>query len=197
MRFGLLSFLTFLFFGLQVQAFLTIGESGDMVEANHYRLGLEPQLRISNGSGGNLGIYVDGAINDEWNWRAEMGTGDTDFWFTGSAKWIPIPDFKKQPAIGLRLDASLGRDHNDSFSVFRVAPMVGKGFETEVGRFTPYIAVPVGIWATRGTSDNISHFVIGSEGKFEEAKGYLFSAEMGFNMSKAFSYISGTVSYLF
>ena len=199
MRFTVLSLFCLLLVtvSLRAHAFLTIGESGDITEPGHYKLGVEPQLRLSNGSGGNLGIFVDAPVNEEWSWRGELGSGDTNFWATGSAKWIPIPDYQKQPALGVRLEASLGRDHDENFTIFRVAPLVSKDFQTEVGKLTPYVALPIGIWALRGNSDTISQFIIGSEGRFEELRGYVLSTEVGFNMSKAFTYLSANISYQF
>lgn len=181
----------------QASAFLTTNESGELTTPGTFRIGAEPQLRISDGSGGNVGFFVDSGVNDEWSWRAQLGTGDTEFWGTASAKWVPIPDLDSQPAIGLRPEVTFGRDENESFSVFRVSPIVSKKIDTEIGKLTPYLALPIGVFAWRGKSDTISQIVIGSEGKFEEMPTLLFSAELGMNMSKTFSYISGSISFFF
>ena len=178
-------------------AFLTIGESGDLTPVGVFKLGVEPQFKLSDGSGGNMGVFVDSGLNDEWSWRAQLGTGDTDFWAGGSAKWIPVPDYNQQPAIGLRGEAVVGRDNSETITVFRIAPLISKGFDTDIGRVTPFAALPLGIYATKGNSDNTSELVIGSEGRFEGAEDFLFSAELGFNMSHSFSYISGTATYFF
>lgn len=178
-------------------AFLAINESGELTPPGVMKVGVEPQLRLSDGSGGNIGIFADSGINDEWSWRAQLGTGETDFWAGGSAKWVPFPDYGQQPAIGLRVDANFGREGDESFTVFRLAPLVSKGFDTEIGRVNPYLALPFGIFSRKGDSDNISQFVIGSEGRFDNARGFVFSAELGFNMSKTFSYLAGTVTYFF
>jgi hypothetical protein len=187
----------FLAIAVPAEAFLTIGESGELTPVGTYKIGVEPQIRISNGSGANIGAMIDTGINDEWSWRVQLGTGETDFWTGASAKWVPIPDYENQPAIGLRVDANFGRDADETFTVFRGAPLVSKSFDTEVGKLTPYAALPIGVWSMKGESDNISQFVIGSEGKFEQAPDWMFSAELGFNMSKAFSYISGTATFFF
>ncbi len=167
------------------------------MEPNSYRIGVEPQLRLSDGSGGNLGVFVDSALSEGWSWRGQLGTGDTDFWAGASAKWIPIPDFEQQPAIGVRLEVDLGREGTESFTVFRAIPMLSKGFDSEVGKLTPYVAIPFGIMATKGNSETISQLVFGSEATFEQSQGFVYTAEVGFKMSKSFSYLSGTVSYLF
>jgi hypothetical protein len=185
------------FMSAQALAFLAISESGEITPPGTFRIGVEPQLRISDGSGGNVGFFVDSAVNDEWSWRGQLGTGDTDFWGSASAKWIPIPDLDSQPAIGLRPEVAFGRDESESFTVFRLAPMISKKLDTEIGVITPYIAVPIGIFAWQGKSDTISQFVVGSEGKFEEMPTLLFTAELGMNMSKTFSYIAGSISFFF
>lgn len=178
-------------------AYLTINESGDLIAPGSFRAGFEPQAKLSDGGGGNIAGFVDGGISDEWSWRALLGTGDTDFWLTGSAKWIPIPDYQSQPAIGARFDYTLGREDGANFNVFRAAPMASKGFDSEVGRFVPYVALPLGVFASNGDSNNFSQLVVGSEAKLEQVPDWMFSAELGFNLSKSFSYISATASYFF
>lgn len=192
-----ISILPILLVPLAAPAFLTIGESGELTPKGTYKIGFEPQIRMTNGSGLNFDSFIDSSINDAWSWRVQVGAGETDFWTTASTKWIPIPDYDKQPALGLRLDATFGRESSETFHVFRFAPMISKKFDTEVGKLTPFASLPMGVFSIKGDSANISQLVLGSEGQFEEIPQWGFSAELGVNMSKAFTYISGTATFYF
>lgn len=90
-----------LFFSSQnSHAFYETGESGEIAKEGTYKIGLMPQLRLSDGSGMNFTGFFDRALNDESSLRIHAGLGETDFYMGGSYKWIPIPDYKNQPAIG-------------------------------------------------------------------------------------------------
>ena len=60
-------------------AFLTVGESAEVVPTNVYRLGAGAQMRLSNGSGANVVGSFDMAANEEASYRLQMGFGETDF----------------------------------------------------------------------------------------------------------------------
>ena len=72
-------------------AFLTVQESNEVTPAGKYKLGVEPQFRTSNGNGFNFGGFFDIPINEEASFRANAGTGETDFFAGTSFKWVPIP----------------------------------------------------------------------------------------------------------
>lgn len=178
-------------------AYLTIGESLDITPAGIMKIGVEPQIRLSEGSGANVNFFIDKAIQDDLSWRALIGAGETDLVGTASIKWVPIPDFEQQPAIGVRGDVTLARDADQSFTTFRIAPMISKQIPTEQATFSPYMAIPVGMRGYNGGSDSIAQLVLGSDMKLTEVPNMMFNAELGTNLNKAFSHLSINAVYLF
>lgn len=194
---SLVSFLLISVSTLSAHAFLTFNDSAEINPSHDYRIGVEPQFRLTDGTGINLGAFAESSLNEEWAWRAQVGAGHTDFWAAGSAKWVPIPDYDKQPGIGVRPEFIFGRDESETFTILRASPFVSKKLETEIGVITPYAAMPISLLAWRGKSDNLTQLVLGSEGKFDQIPDILFSAEIGLNLGNTFTYIAGTASFFF
>lgn len=177
-------------------AHLTIGESNDITPAGILKLGVEPQIRMSEGSGANIGFFMDASIKEDLSWRAYLGLGETDMSAGASFKYVPFPDFEQQPAVGIRGDIVLGREANETFTVFRVAPMVSKQMQTEDALFIPYLAIAGGMMGYKGGSDTIGQLILGSDIRPDNLKNMQFNAELGTNLNKTFSYISFNVVYL-
>jgi hypothetical protein len=177
--------------------FLTVNESGELAPQEKILIGLEPQIRVTDGSGFNGAAFFDTGLSDEWSTRVKLGGGYDDLFGAFSLKWVPIPDFKNQPAIGVRADSSLGRKEGDSNWTFRLSPIVSKGFDLDEGKVIPYAALPLGILARKGSSKSITHLVLGSELLLISLPKSRVSAEVGFNLNNSFSYISGSWSWSF
>lgn len=177
-------------------AFLSIGESADVTPEGTLKLGLEPQIRLSEGSGANMSVFIDGGIREDMSYRALLGAGETDLTLAGSFKWVPYPDFERQPAIGFRGDINVGREAEETFTVVRVAPIISKQMQTDFVLFTPYAALPVGMQGVKGKTDTIAQLAIGSDIRVDDTPNFLFNAELGTNINRAFSYLSFNVTYL-
>jgi hypothetical protein len=189
-------FLLVLVIQIRASAFLSLSESNDITPRDKVKVGLEPQIRLSEGSGTNVSVFVDKGLREDLSVRAQLGAGETDFQATGSVKWVPIPDFDKQPAVGVRLDLTLGRAADTSLWAARVAPMVSKSFEIEYGKLIPYAALPLGAVSIRSKNDTFVQLALGSEYIPEQLENFMFGAELGTNITKAFSYIAFNVTYL-
>lgn len=176
--------------------YLTLGESGDVTPADTLKLGFEPQLRISEGGAADFAVFLDAALKEDLSWRAQIGTGQTDLFVGGSIKWIPIPDFEKQPALGLRTDLIFGRDVDETFWTLRLAPLISKRVDSDYILFSPYLSPTVGYAGTRGRSETFSQLILGTEIRPHDMDRFIFDVELGSNLSKSFSYISFNVSYL-
>ena len=148
---------------LHSNAFFSTGESGEITPKGTYRVGVEPQFKLSEGSGTNFTAFFDSALNDESSWRAHLGIGDTDFYAGGSYKWIPYPNFGSQPAMGLKFEAVYGRKASDSIIALRVHPLISKKFETDIGHFSPYASIPVGLVNYQSSNTFQLSLVAGSE----------------------------------
>ncbi len=189
-------FLLVLCGSIQAHSYLTLGESGDVTPRDTLKLGFEPQLRISDGGAANFSLFLDAAIKDDLSWRAQIGTGETDLYAGGSIKWIPIPDFEKQPALGLRTDVYFGREMDETFWSFRLAPLISKRVDSDYILFSPYLSPTLGYGGTRGRSETFSQLIIGTEIRPHDMDRLVFDVELGSNLSKSFSYISFNVVYL-
>lgn len=177
-------------------AFYTTGESAELIAPGKYHLGIEPQLRISDGSGFNVNGLIDTAFGKNGSIRGTLGFGNTDFFTSLAYKWVPIPDYDKQPALGGKLEVLYSRVGQTSLTGLKVHPLISKKFDTEYGLVVPYGSIPFTIFTTSAGSDTSLQLVGGAELSPEQTKKWKFSAELGVNMNKAFSYIAGTAIYL-
>jgi hypothetical protein len=177
-------------------AFYTTGESAELVKPNTYHLGIEPQVRISEGTGFNFNGFLDAPFGPEASIRATLGFGQTELFTTIAYKWVPIPDYDRQPAIGGKLEAIYARTAGNSLSALKIHPLISKKFETSFGTLVPYGSIPLALISSGNTSDTSLQLVGGAELYHNDYKQWIFSAELGVNMNKAFSYISGTLTYV-
>jgi hypothetical protein len=183
-----------LFAGVSAHAFLEVGESGEITGQGMYRVGLIPQIKTSDGGGANISGFFDAGLNDSTSARAWVGSGDTDFVLGGTVKWIPIPDYGEQPALGLRFGGFYFRDDSLSSSIFRVDPMISKKFDVDIGELTPYAALPLMLETHNSTSTTEVQLVVGTEYVHPDVKKLRFGAEFGFDLKDSFSYVAGYVS---
>lgn len=164
-------------------SFLTLSESAEIVPEGNYRLGIAPQLRMSDGGGFNAGFYVDGFLHDAMNWRAMIGGGNTDFFAQGSIKWIPFPDYDRQPAMGGRATLFYARDSEVDFTGLQLAPMLSKNLSTEWGTMTPYVGLPISFISTKNSTVTALQLALGSELDLEKDR--QIGAEFNLNLNDA------------
>lgn len=193
MKKGFFSLLA-VFFALQAQAFMTVQESNDITPMGKYKLGVEPQLRTSNGNGMNFTGFFDAPINEEMSARALIGSGDTDFVAGGSFKWVPVPDYGNQPAVGGKIGGYFWRESDEGYFTVRVEPIVSKKLHTEIGDFTPYGALPILFNSGKDYNKTGVQLAAGTEYFHSEADNMTFGAELGLDAKDSFSYISGYVT---
>ena len=178
-------------------AYISITESGELIPRGHYQVGLEPQLLTNHGGGINMNVFLDNGISDAMSARIELGGGAVDFNAFASVKWIPIPDFENQPAMGLRIGGGLARDESENLLHAQVAPMVSKKYGTSLGLANPYLAVPFTIVNTQGQSTVGTNLTIGSEFHYEKWHAATLGAEWSLDLNKSYSYISAFVAFPF
>ncbi len=193
-RFSLLMLIT-LALSTEALAYFTVGESGNLPKEGQYRLGAEPQLVFDSG-GFNFSGFFDAPINHDSSVRTKMGIGDTSFEAALSYKWIPIPDYGKQPAVGGKVEANYARRANGNWNAIRLMPIVSKDFETVYGPVTPYGSLPIGLVGTPTTTLTTLQLVGGCEYHAPDYPKWMFGAELGVNLNNAFTYIAGNVTYL-
>ena len=175
---------------MPAQAYLTIGESGEVVAPGKYQVGSELQLLTNKNTGGNFNVFFDSSINDATSARITMGAGAVDFNAFASAKWIPFPDIGNQPAMGLRVGAGIARDESENIIQFQFAPLASKKVDTEYGLTVPYIAVPFTYLNLKNENVMASNIAIGTEFNYVEWNQVKMGAELGLDLNKSYSYIS-------
>jgi hypothetical protein len=169
-------------------AYLSVNETAELVKKENYRLGLVPQIYLSNGSGSNYGAFFDMYVDDDVNARFVIGGGETDFWTSASAKWVPFPDYDQQPAIGLRGQLTFARDKNLSFYNFQITPIFSKIVDSSVGKLNPYVGVPVTLIYSNSTTTTAAQFAVGTE--WIDRLDFQLGAELGINLTNTTSSIS-------
>ncbi|MEK2645249.1 hypothetical protein [Bdellovibrio sp. BCCA] len=179
-----------LFLSSSAHAYLSIAESGEIVPAGMYQVGVEPQLLMNKGGGANFDVFFDTHINDATSARITMGAGAVDFNAFVSAKWMPFPDVENQPAMGLRVGAGLARDEDENLLQLQVAPLVSKKFDTEYGLAVPYLAVPFTFLNTKEENTVASNLTVGSEFHYADWNQVTLGGEVGLDLNKSYSYIS-------
>lgn len=179
-----------LFLSSSAHAYLSIAESGELVPAGKYQVGVEPQLLTNKGGGANFNVFFDTNINEATSARITMGAGAVDFNAFVSAKWMPFPDVDNQPAMGLRAGAGLARDEDENLLQLQLAPLLSKRFDTEYGLAVPYLAVPFTFLNTKEENLVASNLTVGSEFHYADWNQVTLGGEVGFDLNKSYSYIS-------
>ncbi|HPI40836.1 MAG TPA: hypothetical protein PLJ21_08515 [Pseudobdellovibrionaceae bacterium] len=184
-----------LFSTSSAQAYLTVGESAEILPASEYRFGFEPQLFLNEGGGGNLGAFFESQVSDSSSTRVGLSTGKVDFSLFGSFKFVPFPDVDKQPAIGGRVGLGYSRLGADNLFQFQVAPLVSKKTQTveKLGEVVTYFALPFTMTTGKGEGYVASNMTFGLEVTPPTESVFYWSAEVSFNLNRSYSYISGNI----
>lgn len=165
-------------------AYLSLSETAELIKKDNYRVGFAPQLLLGNGSGSNIGAFFDMPVEEDTNSRFTIGGGNTDFWTSASVKWVPYPDYEKQPAMGLRGSITYARDENLNFYNFQVTPIISKIVDTQWGRMNPYVGLPITM-VYSSENRTLMQFVVGSE--WIQRKDFQIGAELDLNLSNTTS----------
>lgn len=189
MRYTILSL--FLLFGVTpCFAYYETLQTGEVLNADQYNVGLNTQFITDHDSGVNFSGRVETGYNEEFGLGAHLGFGTTDFVAGAYVKWVPIPDYEEQPAIGLTAGLLFARiDGYNEVSV-RANPFVGKRYQTDHGNFSPYASVPIGIRSFNGETTFPIQLALGTEFEPVQFEHIRFMGEIGFNIHKAFTYIT-------
>lgn len=174
----------------QAHAFYSTMDTGDVLPEGKYSIGAETQFITNNDSGANLVTRFDGGISEEAGFRGELGFGTTDLHLGAFFKWIPIPDYDQQPAIGITSGLVFAEYSGHSEVSLRFHPIISKGFATEFGKITPYGSLPFGLRSYNDDTDVPVQMTLGSELFFSQIPLWRFKGEVGFDLNDAFTYIS-------
>jgi hypothetical protein len=162
-------------------AYLSVNETAELLKKDNYRVGLIPQFYLSNDGGANYGAFIDMYAYNDVNTRFVVGGGETDFWTSASAKWVPFPDYEQQPAIGFRGQFSYARDKNLNFYNFQITPIISKIVDTSIGKLNPYVGIPVTLIYNNNISTTAAQFAVGTE--WVDLEDFQFGGEVDINLT--------------
>ncbi|PIU00920.1 MAG: hypothetical protein COT74_03190 [Bdellovibrionales bacterium CG10_big_fil_rev_8_21_14_0_10_45_34] len=178
------------FFSVTSLGYFSTMDTGEVLPSNNYRIQLEPQLITTAPSGLNLNARFDAGVNESSNVRAILGFGRTDFHWGLMYKWVPIPDYEGQPALGIMGGFEWARDDDKSVLTARIHPIISKEFGTDIGKLTPYASVPIGLSGGDGSSKTPIQLALGTGWKPTDLNKVSFLAEAGLELNDSFSYVS-------
>lgn len=174
----------------QAFAYTSTIDTGDLIKKGQYRLSTESNVVFNDINGFNLVGRIDMGFNEDSNFRAIIGTGTVSFQAGLMYKWVPIPDYKNQPALGLLGGFVYARAQDTNFLSLRLHPLISKHFDTNYGDFTPFASLPFGITTAKSTTSIPLQFAFGTDWKPVGLQNLSFLAELGFNLHESYSYIS-------
>ena len=171
-------------------AYLSLGESGEVIPESTFQVGAAPQV-ITNGDGGfNVAAFLDAGWTDSFSSRFMLGAGEVDFYVSGSAKWIPFPDVDRQPAMGLKLSLWYAREGSSNINTIQLLPMVSKKYPTDNGIFIPYAAYGISNYSIAGSNKTGDQFFIGSDWKNPDFGSINVTGEIATSLKDSTSSIS-------
>lgn len=197
--------LTFLTLGVTLsqnsQAYYSVMDTGDIISTGKYRVVAGPEFILTGQDGVNFSARVDAGVSDSSNIRALVGGGEVDFYAGLFYKYIPIPDYENQPAIGIMGGLTYSRievrNKTMDATTVQIQPIVSKKYDIDYGTITPYGSIPIGARFVDGDVEFPVHLALGTEYKPEGFNTVSFITEFGLKMNKSFSYINLGVIFEF
>ncbi|MGZ3691740.1 MAG: hypothetical protein ACXVAX_09560 [Pseudobdellovibrio sp.] len=184
---------------LTAHASFNVLETAEILPAGQNRIGFAPQLYLGNGGGLDTSAYLDIPVDRDMNARFELASGTTDFWASGALKWVPYPDYEKQPAIGVKAQFMVMRDNNSNFYNTQITPLVSKKYQSKIGQIIPYAGLPMTLVYNTSTNNFImTKLCIGSE--WTNRPDFQTGIELGidlYNGSTSDTYTASTLSVYF
>ncbi len=181
--------------GGATQGFL---DTGDILERGLHKA----QAGLLGATSGDTGLDFFGRfatpIHRDAEIQAEIGAGGSSDIFAGAyIKYVPFPDFGRQPAVGIRAGYGFTQYTGESSSAFQLQPLVSKLWNSELGDFTPYFALPLSITNRDSESYIPMQAVIGSSFKPNQLEKVNFKLEYGMNVIRSFNYVGFSAEVLF
>jgi hypothetical protein len=173
-------------------------ETGDVLETGNHKA----QVGLLGATSGDTGLDFMARfatpIHRDAEVQAELGAGGSSDIFAGAyIKYVPFPDFGRQPAVGVRAGYGFTQYSGDSVSAFQLQPLASKLWTTDIGEFTPYFGLPMSITSRDGESYIPMQAVIGSSFKPNQLDKVNFKLEYGMNVIRSFNYIGLSAEVLF
>lgn len=190
--------LIILFFPLFTFAnYLSIGESGETINPDSFRIGASLQSLTAGKGGLNVGSFLDAGWRDDLSSRFLFGVGAVDFHLGASLKYVPFPDVDNQPALGVRTAFWLTRMDDTSVTTLQVAPLASKKINIKKGKLTSYVAIPINLVFLKSKSETGTQFTFGAEYEHPDWHDVFLAGEISLDLNKSESGVSVFVSIPF
>jgi hypothetical protein len=168
------------------------------VDYGQTAVGFEPEAILSSGAGVGANIRYTQGISDVNNFYAlvGMGSGVRKFRIGGGLSFDFIPDVDTQPGIGIGTQAIYYRyDHDVGQLEVSAVPYIHKSFGNGRGNtIEPFFALPFGPAFNSGNYHWQATVVLGAI-YHQKGSAVRFISEVGVNVNKTESYISGGILY--
>ncbi|MEC9282779.1 MAG: hypothetical protein VX642_08705 [Bdellovibrionota bacterium] len=196
----LMRYLPILFSLLYVQpslAYFSLMDSGDILAEGQYTLTTEAQLVTSGDDGLNIRAHLDQGYDPSSQFRFSLGTGTNAYQAGFLYKWVPIPDYENQPAVGFIAGVTMAENSSDTVLALQLKALTSKNFVTPYGYVSPYGGLSLAIEVTNALNGNPAQLILGSRYQAENWSRSFLMAEFGFEIADAFSYLSVGLQYDF
>ncbi len=140
-------------------AYQSLMTTGDILQQNQVQgLGY---LEFWRGTNVNARFSI--GLSEDLQGDFEIGSGDIDFTASANLKWVPIPDYEKQPALGIR--GGLTYIDTDRYSQTSIiaTPFASKAFESPHGKFAPFAGVPLALNSNSDDTYFTARMIVGLE----------------------------------
>jgi len=168
------------------------------VEPGKNAVGFEPEVVLTNGGGLAANVRYTQGVTELNNFHAILGTGtgQRKFRIGGALTFDFFPDVDDQPGIGIATQAIYYR-YKAGFGQLEVTaiPYLHKAFSNGQGnQVEPFLAVPIGPAFVSSKYHWQTQVVLGAFFRQDNAH-IQYVGEVGVNVNKTESYISGGILY--
>ncbi|MBC7385825.1 MAG: hypothetical protein H7301_06655 [Cryobacterium sp.] len=168
------------------------------VEPGKNAVGFEPEITLTHGGGVAGNIHYTQGLTPLNNLNLILGTGtdSRQFRVGGSFTFDFVPDIGDQPGMGIAAQAIYYRYHDEYGQLETAAiPYIHKSFHDGQGNVVePFLALPLGPAFRSGHYKWTTAIVLGAMYQ-PKAAAVRFIGELGVNLNKTESYISGGILY--
>ena len=190
-RTGLFSFIISL--SPSLWAYYSFHDSGHILPLEDRAVTTHVQFVPTENLQSNVVANYDWPLDSEVQLRSFMSLGNT-FAAGIKYKWVPIPDYDKQPAMGLTFGGHFAQPSTSTEFALSFAPLISKEQSTPFGPQNLYAALPVSLQFYSGETRWPVQVIGGTFFKLKQYKNMKVTAEVGLDISNSFNYISVGVS---
>jgi len=188
---------------LPSQAYLSLMTTGDIVPTGQFQLlgflenSFDDIDYIKNrppNSPDSDGLSLNGrasyGLNEDMQIDLEIGFGEFDYMIGGFLEWVPFPDADNQPAVGFRGGFVYVDTDNSSQTSITVMPFASKSFQSDHGKFVPYVGLPLALNSNDSENYFAARLAMGTEWTHPEYPLVHVIGEFDFELSKSFTSFS-------